>query len=191
MEIEVLSLSGVMRLKPARHGDARGWFSETWSTRALESAGITTTFVQDNVSFSAAAGTVRGLHYQAPPSAQAKLVMVLTGGIRDAVVDVRVGSPTYGRRLAVDLRAETGDQLLVPEGFLHGFVTTQPDTRVLYKVSAPYDPAADGAVRWDDPDLGIDWGLDPAAAVVSAKDSAAPAFRDWTSPFTHSAGAAQ
>ena len=183
MEIEPLSLPGVMRLRPARHGDARGWFSETWSARALQAAGIATTFVQDNVSYSAAVGTVRGLHYQAPPSAQAKLVMVLTGAIRDAVVDVRQGSPTYGRWLAVDLTAEGGDQLLVPEGFLHGFVTTRPDTRVVYKVSAPYDPAADGAVRWDDPDLAIDWGLEPTAAVVSAKDAAAPAFGDWISPF--------
>ena len=183
MEIEALDLPGVVRLKPARHGDARGWFSETWSARALKAAGIATSFVQDNVSYSAAVGTVRGLHYQAPPSAQAKLVMVLTGAIRDAVVDVREGSPTYGRWLAVDLTAEGSEQLLVPEGFLHGFVTTQRDTRVLYKVSAPYDPAADGAVRWDDPDLAIDWGLDPAVAVVSAKDAVAPAFRDWATPF--------
>lgn len=183
MEIEALSLPGVMRLRPARHGDGRGWFSETWSERALAAAGITTGFVQDNVSYSAQAGTVRGLHYQAPPSAQAKLVMVLTGAIRDAVVDVRMGSPTYGRSLTVDLTAEGGEQLFVPEGFLHGFVTTAPDTRVLYKVSSPYDPAADGAVRWDDPDLGVDWGIAADEAVVSAKDAAAPAFRDWTSPF--------
>lgn len=183
-----MSLSGVLRLRPARHGDARGWFSETWSERALAAAGIDARFVQDNVSLSTAIGTVRGLHYQAPPSAQAKLVMVLSGAIRDAVVDVRRGSATFGRSLTVDLNAEAGQQLFVPEGFLHGFVTTAPDTRVLYKVTAPYDPAADGAVRWDDPDLAIDWGVDPAAAVVSAKDAVAPAFRAWTSPFTHGAG---
>lgn len=183
MQVEHLSLTGAMVLTPARHGDDRGYFSETWNRRRLAEAGLDVDFVQDNESLSATPGTVRGLHYQAPPAAQAKLVRVVAGRIRDAIVDVRRGSPTFGRWVAVELSAKAGNQLFVPRGFLHGFVTLEPDTLVQYKVDNHYDAAADGSVAWNDPDLGVDWGMAPEAATVSAKDAAAPAFRDWTSPF--------
>ena len=150
----------------------------------MKDAGLVFDWVQDNHSFSADAGTVRGLHYQAPPAAQAKLVRVVMGRIRDVVVDVRRGSPTFGRWEAVELSAEAGNQMFVPRGFLHGFVTLEPGTLVQYKVDAPYDAEADGAVAWNDPDLAIDWGIAPGDATVSAKDAAAPAFSHWTSPFS-------
>lgn len=184
MKVERLSLDGVVVVTPPRYGDARGYFSETWNRRRFAEAGIETDFVQDNESLSATPGTVRGLHYQAPPAAQAKLVRVISGRIRDVVVDVREGSNGFGHWVAVELSAEAGNQLFVPRGFLHGFVTLTPDTLVQYKVDNFYDAAADGAVAWNDPDLAIDWGITAGEATVSAKDAAAPAFRDWTSPFT-------
>ncbi|HCQ63989.1 MAG TPA: dTDP-4-dehydrorhamnose 3,5-epimerase [Rhodobacteraceae bacterium] len=184
MKVERMSLDGVAILTPARHGDARGYFSETWNRQRLAEAGIDAGFVQDNESLSATPGTVRGLHYQAPPSAQAKLVRVISGRIRDVVVDVRRGSPGFGKWVAVELSAEAGNQLFVPQGFLHGFVTLTPDTLVQYKVDNYYDAAADGAVAWNDPDLAIDWGISPDQATVSAKDAAAPAFSTWMSPFS-------
>ncbi|MBI1415662.1 MAG: dTDP-4-dehydrorhamnose 3,5-epimerase [Limimaricola sp.] len=180
MELEQTALPGVLILTPRRFGDARGWFSETWHRDRLAAAGLALDFVQDNHSFSADAGTLRGLHYQAPPHAQDKLVRCTRGAILDVAVDVRRGSPGYGRWVAVELSAENGRQLLVPHGFLHGFVTRVPDTEVQYKVTDVYAPDCDGAVRWDS--LGIDWGC--AAPVLSAKDAAAPAFADWQSPFT-------
>ena len=184
MKVERLALDGALVLTPARYGDARGYFSETWNRQRFAEAGLDTAFVQDNESLSATPGTVRGLHYQAPPSTQAKLVRVVAGRIRDVVVDVRKGSPTFGRWDAVELSAEAGNQIFVPRGFLHGFVTLAPDTLVQYKVDAPYDAAADGAVAWNDPDLAIDWGIAPEDATVSTKDAAAPAFSHWTSPFS-------
>lgn len=183
MQVSETALPGVLRLVPRRFADARGFFSETWNAATLRAAGIDLGFVQDNHSYSAQAGTVRGLHYQAPPQAQAKLVRVARGAVRDVAVDVRAGSPTYGHWVAEELSAENGAQLLVPVGFLHGFVTLTPDTDVIYKVTAPYAPECDGAVRFDDPDLGIDWGIAPGAAVLSDKDARAPAFRDFKSPF--------
>jgi dTDP-4-dehydrorhamnose 3,5-epimerase len=134
---------------------------------------------------SVAPGTVRGLHYQRPPAAQAKLVRVSRGRILDVAVDVRKGSPTWGRWVAEELSAEDGAQLWVPAGFLHGFVTLEPMTEVVYKVDAYYAPDCDGAIRFDDPDLAIDWRIDPARAVLSAKDAAAPAFRTFESPFVY------
>lgn len=153
----------------------------------MADAGLDHAWVQDNQSYSKAKGTIRGLHYQAPPFAQAKLVRVVSGAILDVAVDVRRGSATYGQWVAEALSAEDGAQLLIPRGFLHGFVTLSTDAMVLYKVDAPYNAEADGAVRFDDPDLGVDWGLDPGTAVLSDKDAAAPFLADWTSPFTHEA----
>lgn len=186
MLCERLELDGLVLIQPLRHLDDRGWLSETWSAPALAALGITVSFVQDNHSFSARAGTLRGLHYQAPPRAQAKLVRCTRGAVRDVAVDARRGSPSYGRWLAVDLSAAKGRQLLIPAGFLHGFVTLTDEAEVQYKCSDSYAPGHDGAVRWDS--LGIDWGLrgDP---VVSARDSAAPAFADWASPFHLEMGA--
>ena len=183
MKLEQTALPGVVILTPARFGDDRGWFSETWNAARLAEAGLDLAFVQDNHSMSAAVGTVRGLHYQAPPRAQDKLVRCSRGAILDVAVDIRRGSPTYGRWIGVELSAQNGRQLLVPKGFLHGFVTRAPDTEVQYKCTDTYAPDCDGAVRWDDPDLGIDWGLQGVAPVLSDKDKKAPYLRDFTTPF--------
>lgn len=180
MQIESTALPGVLIVTPARHGDDRGWFSETWNGPRMAQAGIALDWVQDNHSFSAQPGTLRGLHYQKPPHAQAKLVRCSRGAILDVAVDARRGSPTYGHWVGVELTAQNHRQLFIPAGFLHGFVTRAPDTEVQYKCSDIYAPDCDGGVRWDS--LGIDWGLsgDP---VLSAKDRVAPAFADWQSPF--------
>ena len=183
LEVAETALPEVKLLRPKRFADSRGFFAETWNAKQMRDAGLDLDFVQDNHSYSATAGTVRGLHYQAPPMAQAKLVRVARGAIRDVAVDVRRGSPTFGRWVAEELSAENGVQLLVPRGFLHGFVTLVADTDVLYKVDAPYAPDCDGAVRFDDPDLAIDWGIDPGCAVLSEKDARAPLFRDFITPF--------
>ncbi|MFN3969824.1 MAG: dTDP-4-dehydrorhamnose 3,5-epimerase [Gemmobacter sp.] len=182
MQIDKTALDGVLILTPARFGDDRGWFSETWNGPKLAAAGVSVDFVQDNHSMSAAVGTLRGLHYQRPPRAQDKLVRCSRGAIWDVAVDVRVGSPNYGKWVGVELTPGNGRQLLVPKGFLHGFVTRAPDTEVQYKCSDVYAPDCDGAVRWDDPQIGVDWGLS-GPPVLSAKDQAAPLLRDWTSPF--------
>ena len=184
MDVTPLSLPDVKLLTPRRFADDRGYFSETYNQRVFEDAAGPVAFVQDNESCSVQAGTVRGLHYQAPPFAQAKLVRVTRGRIYDVAVDVRVGSPTYGKWAGAELSAENGAQLFVPAGFLHGFVTREPDTLVVYKVDAFYDKASDGAVHWLSPELGIDWGVSPEGAVLSAKDADAPQFGAFESPFT-------
>jgi dTDP-4-dehydrorhamnose 3,5-epimerase len=183
VQIEDTTLVGVRVLVPRRFSDARGWFEESWSRAALRARGIDLDFVQDNHSLSVRAGTVRGLHFQRPPHAQAKLVRVLAGAILDVAVDARVGSPSYGAWVGVELSAENGRQLLIPEGFLHGFVTRAPGTQVAYKCTDAYAPDCEGSVAWDDPDLAIDWGIAPERAVLSEKDRAAPRWRDWQSPF--------
>ncbi|MEM7546406.1 MAG: dTDP-4-dehydrorhamnose 3,5-epimerase [Pseudomonadota bacterium] len=183
MQIDDTAIPGVKLIIPRRFGDDRGWFSETWNAAAMREMGLEFAFVQDNHSMSAEVGTLRGLHYQSPPFAQTKLVRVARGRVLDVAVDMRPGSPTYLQHLAVELTAVAGEQLLVPRGFLHGFLTLEPATEVLYKVDAPYSGAADGAVRFDDPDIGIDWGMDAAAITLSDKDRAAPLLRDWTNPF--------
>ena len=183
MQIDETALPGVRILRPRRFGDARGFFCEVWNRDTLRAHGIDHDFVQDNQSLSAEVGTVRGLHYQSPPRAQDKLVRVGRGAVLDVAVDARAGSPHYGRWVGVELSAENGLQLLIPKGFLHGFVTRAPDTELLYKCTDSYAPDCDGAVRFDDPDLGIDWGIDAGRAVLSDKDRAAPRFADWTSPF--------
>lgn len=184
MEISQTALPGVLILTPRRFGDARGFFSESWNRRVMEEAGIEIEFVQDNHSLSHGVGTVRGLHFQSPPHAQAKLVRCGRGALYDVAVDVRRGSPSYGQWVGVDLSHENGRQLLIPAGFLHGFVTREPDTEVIYKCSDFYAPDCDGAVRFDDPDLGIDWGIDPGAAMLSDKDRAAQSFAAFETPFT-------
>ncbi|ODT60414.1 MULTISPECIES: dTDP-4-dehydrorhamnose 3,5-epimerase [Paracoccus] len=180
MQIESTPLSGVLILTPARHGDARGFFSESWNRRTLMQAGVDLPeFVQDNHSMSMQVGTLRGLHYQAPPHAQGKLVRCGRGRLFDVAVDARRGSPTFGQWFGTELSFENGRQLWIPAGFLHGFVTREPDTEIVYKCTDHYDRASDGAVAWDS--LGIDWGVDDP--LLSDKDRAAPAFADWTSPF--------
>ena len=182
MNIEKTTLADVLVLTPARFGDDRGWFSETWNAQRMAQAGLDAQFVQDNHSMSGAVGTLRGLHYQAPPHAQDKLVRCSRGAIFDVAVDVRVGSPSYGDWVGVELTAQNAKQLFVPKGFLHGFVTRIADTEVQYKCSDVYAPACDGGIRWDDPDIGIDWGL-TGAPVLSVKDTTAPLLRDFVSPF--------
>ncbi|MEO0749184.1 MAG: dTDP-4-dehydrorhamnose 3,5-epimerase, partial [Pseudomonadota bacterium] len=157
MQIEHTNLPGVLILTPARFGDARGFFSESWNKKRMEEHGIDMEFVQDNHSISGEADTLRGLHYQSPPHAQDKLVRCGQGRVFDVAVDIRVGSPTYGQWTGAELSAENGKQLLVPKGFLHGFVTREPNTEVLYKCTDYYAPECDGAVRWGS--CGIEWCL--------------------------------
>lgn len=179
MEFIETTLPGLAIIIPGRFGDSRGWFSETWNAARLAGHGVALDFVQDNHSFSARRGTLRGLHYQRPPHAQAKLVRCTRGAILDVAVEARRGAPGYGRWEAVELSAENGRQLLVPAGFLHGFLTLTEDCEVQYKCTDYYMPESEGTVRWDS--LGIDWGI--AAPVLSARDAAAPAFAEWQSPF--------
>ena len=182
MLIEDTPLAGVKIITPRRFGDERGFFCESWNRGVLAEHGIDLDFVQDNHSLSAAVNTVRGLHFQAPPNAQDKLVRCGRGALFDVAVDIRVGSPTYGAWFGIELSAENGRQLLVPKGFLHGFATKAPDTEIIYKCTDYYAPASDGAVRFDDPAIGIDWGLS-GPAVLSDKDAAAPLWAEFDSPF--------
>ncbi len=182
MQIDPTAIPEVKLLTPRRFGDGRGYFAETYSARVLAGAGIDCTFVQDNHSLSLHAGTLRGLHFQAPPHAQAKLVRCGRGRLFDVAVDIREGSPSYGKWVGAELSEENGCQLFIPEGFLHGFVSREPDTEVVYKCSAYYAPEADGAVRYDDPEIGIDWGLTGAPA-LSPKDADAPLLTDLANPF--------
>lgn len=182
MKIQQTNLPGVLLLEPARFGDERGFFSESWNKNTLAQHGVDLDFVQDNHSLSQTVGTVRGLHFQAPPHAQAKLVRCGRGALFDVAVDIRKSSPTYGQWVGYELSFENGLQLLVPTGFLHGFVTLQPNTEIIYKCTDYYAPECDGAVRFDDPDIGVDWPL-TGEAVLSDKDAAAPLLRDFDSPF--------
>lgn len=180
MQVETTALPGVLILTPDRFGDDRGFFSESWNPRTLAEAGVVLpAFVQDNHSLSSRAGTLRGLHHQAPPHAQGKLVRCGRGRLFDVAVDARRGSATCGRPVGVELSARNGRQLWIPPGFLHGFVTREDDTEIVYKCTTHYDKAADGAVRRDS--LGIDWGL--SNPILSDKDATAPSLADWRSPF--------
>lgn len=180
LDITEADIPGLRVLAPKRHGDARGFFSESWNKARLAEHGMDYDFVQDNHSLSRTTGTLRGLHYQSPPHAQAKLVRCGRGLLYDVAVDIRSGSPTYGRWFGIELSFENGLQLMIPEGFLHGFVTREPDTEIIYKCTDVYAPECDGAVQWDS--CGIDWGLagDP---VLSDKDAAAPPLSAIDSPF--------
>ena len=180
MQIDATPLPGLMILTPRRFGDARGFFSESWNARAMAEAGLDHDFVQDNHSLSARKGTLRGLHYQSPPRAQAKLVRCGRGALWDVAVDARAGSPTYGQWFGLELSFDNGRQLMIPAGFLHGFVTLPDDVEIVYKCTDFYAPDCDGAVAWDS--CGIDWPLD-GAPVLSNKDAAAPAFAALDSPF--------
>lgn len=168
----------VKLIKAPRFGDARGFFSETYSARALAALGIDLEFVQDNHSFSARPGTIRGLHYQSPPFAQDKLVRVTRGAIFDVAVDIRCGSPTFGKAAGAVISAAEWNQLLIPAGFAHGFCTLEPDTEVLYKVTNYYAPAHDHGIAWDDPALGVAWPVAHDAAILSDKDRCFPRLAD-------------
>jgi dTDP-4-dehydrorhamnose 3,5-epimerase len=185
MQIEQTRLPGVVILTPQRFGDARGFFSESWSKKRMAEAGLDYDWVQDNHSLSAQVGTVRGLHFQAPPHAQDKLVRCAKGALFDVAVDIRKGSPTYGHWVGVELTFENGKQLLVPAGFLHGFVTRAPDTEISYKCTDYYAPQSDGAVRFDSPEIGIDWGMGETQLLLSDKDWDAVGFGAFESPFVY------
>jgi dTDP-4-dehydrorhamnose 3,5-epimerase len=176
----------VLLIEPVKHGDERGFFSETYNARVLADAGFTGSFVQDNHSRSPKKGTVRGLHFQAPPFAQDKLLRVTRGAILDVAVDIRRGSPTWGVAVAAELSAENWRQLLVPRGFAHGFITLTDDCDVLYKVTDYYAPASEAGLLWNDPALGVDW---PAAIepFINVRDAGWPPLKDFDSPFTYGA----
>jgi len=182
-ETRRLAIPDLIEISPKRYGDHRGFFSETWSAAAFAELGIDIAFVQDNHSLSAAPGVLRGLHYQLPPFAQAKLVRVTRGAAYDVAVDIRHGSPTFGRHAAVTLSAEAWNQILIPEGFAHGLLTLEPNTEVQYKVSAPYAPDHERAIAWDDADLGIPWPALGSAPTLSEKDARAPRLADVAASF--------
>ena len=184
LQIDDTTLPGVKLVTPRRFGDHRGFFAETYSRRVLAQAGITMEFVQDNHSLSATPGTVRGLHFQAPPAAQDKLVRCGRGALFDVAVDIRAGSPTYGQWTGAELSADNGCQLFVPAGFAHGFMTLGPDTEIVYKCSDYYAPETEGAVAWNDPAIGINWPALPGQSpVISPKDAEAAPLAALDSPF--------
>ena len=181
MDIRQLELDGVLEITPKKFGDQRGFFSETYSASRFADAGIGISWVQDNQSFSAEKGVLRGLHFQLAPFAQDKLIRVLRGSIFDVAVDLRKASPGYGKWVSCVLSSQAWNQLLVPKGFAHGFLTLEPEVEVFYKVSAPYAPEHDRAIRWNDPALSIDWPLEGREPVLSGKDAAAPLLADIAS----------
>lgn len=178
MEIRHVGLDGVLEITPKKFGDERGFFSEAYNAARLAEAGINLIFVQDNHSHSAQKGVLRGLHYQLPPRAQDKLVRVVRGSIFDVAVDIRRGSPTFGQWVAVELSAGKWNQILVPKGFAHGFVTLQDDTEVIYKVTDLYSPEHDRSIRYDDPDIGVEWPWPAAELQLSEKDRAGSSLAD-------------
>jgi dTDP-4-dehydrorhamnose 3,5-epimerase len=174
MEVTRLAIPDVMLITPRRFRDARGFFSETYNQDAFAKIGILSTFVQDNHTLSQRKGTVRGMHFQVPPHAQDKLVRVCRGSVLDVAVDIRQGSPTFGKSVSAILSAENWHQLWVPKGFAHGFCTLEPDSEVIYKVTDFYAPDCDKGLAWDDPSLRIDWPISPQAAILADKDRANP-----------------
>ena len=185
IEVIELSLPGVKKIKLCDYRDSRGFFQEFYRKALYAQKGIDCEFVQDNHSISAQAGTVRGLHFQAPPHAQAKLIRCGRGRLFDVAVDIRAGSPTFGKWNGIELSFENGRQLFVPAGFLHGFVTLEPETEIIYKCSDYYAPECDRAVRFDDPAIGIDWGIGASDVVISARDADAPLLADLDNPFVY------
>jgi dTDP-4-dehydrorhamnose 3,5-epimerase len=183
MRVRKLGLPGILEIVPDKLGDERGYFSETWNAARFREAGIDIAWVQDNQSLSVLPLVLRGLHYQTPPAAQDKLVRVLNGAIFDVVVDIRRGSPSFGQWVGLQVSREKWNQVLVPKGFAHGFLTLQPDTEVAYKVSAPYSHQHDRAIRFDDPAIGIAWPLGGAEPVLSAKDASAPRLAEVDTGF--------
>lgn len=182
MTIEKLEIPEVLLITPKRFEDNRGWFSETYNAAALKGHGVELDFVQDNHSLSRKTGTLRGFHFQNPPHAQAKLVRCVRGRIVDIAVDIRANSPTYGKHVSAELSADDGRQLLVPVGFAHAFLTLEPDTEVIYKVSDIYAPQCDSGIRWNDPTIGYPWNIE-GVPVLSPKDEKLPLLKDFESPF--------
>ena len=183
LEVRALGLEGVLEILPPRLADDRGFFSEIWSERSFAAAGLHLTFVQDNHSLSRDVGVLRGLHFQTPPLAQAKLVRVSRGAVFDVAVDIRSSSPTCGQWVGARLSAAEWNQMLIPVGFAHGFLALEPDTDVQYKVTAPYSREHDRAIRFDDPAIGIEWPMEREALILSDKDRAAPMLADIDTGF--------
>jgi dTDP-4-dehydrorhamnose 3,5-epimerase len=183
IELCQLGLDGVVELRPLRRDDERGFFSETWRDEWLADIGVDARFVQDNHSYSRSRGVLRGLHFQNPPAAQDKLVRVTRGAIFDVAVDIRQQSPTFGKWAGVILSADEWNQLFVPRGFAHGFVALEDASEVLYKVSAPYSPAFERTIRFDDPAIAIDWPIERSQIILSSKDESAPALADVDNGF--------
>jgi len=183
MDITETRIPEVKLLRPKKFGDHRGFFSETYNRRTFADLGIEIEFVQDNHSLSVEGGTIRGLHFQTPPYAQDKLVRVVRGAILDVAVDLRRESPTYGQWVSAEISAEAWNQILVPVGFAHGICTLEPNTELIYKVSNYYSAEHDKGLRWNDPDLGIEWPIPESEAVLSDKDRAQPLLADFESPF--------
>ena len=185
VQITRLAIPDVVQLVPQRHHDERGWFCETWQRATLEAEGIRFDWIQDNQSHSALAGTLRGLHFQAPPCAQAKLVRCLRGAVFDVSVDLRAGSPSFGTWVGVELSPDNGRQLLIPPGFAHGYLTLVADCEVLYKVDAPWSPVHEQALAWNDPDIAVAWPDLGHPPILSPRDAGAPALAGFASPFRH------
>ncbi|MDH4984426.1 dTDP-4-dehydrorhamnose 3,5-epimerase [Aminobacter anthyllidis] len=185
VEVSNLGLDGVLEIRVPRFEDARGFFSETWNADKLAQAGVAVDFVQDNHSLSRERGVLRGLHFQLPPFAQDKLVRVLRGSIFDVAVDIRKGSPSFGKWVGLTLSAKEWNQILVPKGFAHGFVTLEPDTEVVYKVSAPYSQPHDRSIRFDDPAIAVAWPVPAAEVILSDKDAVAPLLADVETGFIY------
>ena len=183
IRVSHLEIPDVLVLTLGRHPDTRGYFAELYSTKAHAEVGVRDTFVQDNLSMSSKTGTIRGLHFQAPPYSQAKLIRVSRGRILDVALDIRRASPTYGRHVAVEMSSENGIQMYIPHGFAHGFCTLEPDTEVVYKVSNHYAPQAEMGILWSDPDLQINWPVSVECATVSDKDVALPLLKNLSVPF--------
>ena len=179
MRVNDLDLGGVLEIIPEKHGDARGFFAETYQRQRFTDIGVPQDWIQDNHSLSAEKGVLRGLHYQVAPMAQDKLIRVLKGSIFDVAVDIRGGSPSFGKWVARVLSSGAFNQLLIPKGFAHGFLTLEPDVEVLYKVTAPYSPECDRGIAWNDPAIGIEWPLEPGQQpILSGKDKTLPRLAD-------------
>ena len=178
MKVESLAIDSVKLITPRRFQDPRGFFSETWKDGAFAEAGVAGPFVQDNHAVSNGIGVLRGLHCQIGPNAQGKLVRCTRGAIYDVAVDIRRGSPTYGRYVGAEISAENWTQIWVPVGFLHAYITLTADTEVIYKVTAPYDKAAERGAIWNDPDIGIEWPVSADQVILSDKDKILPLLRD-------------
>ena len=183
--VSTISLNLPWLIVPKRHVDDRGWFSEIFQQERLREIGITCRFVQDNQSSSKHTGTLRGLHFQLPPAAQAKLVTVVKGRILDVAVDIRRGSPTFGKYVSTEVSSETGCQLYIPVGFAHGFLTLESDVVVMYKASDYYAPTHESGIRWNDPDIAFPWPLKEASIIISDKDRRLPLLKEFASPFAY------
>jgi dTDP-4-dehydrorhamnose 3,5-epimerase len=190
LDVQSLPLQGLLLLRPRRFDDERGFFSEVYQRENLRSFGIDSLFVQDNHVYSTRAGVLRGLHFQKPPRAQGKLVRCVRGAILDVAVDIRRGSPTFGQHLAMEISADNWAQIWVPSGFAHGYVTLTPDCEIIYKVTDYYSPEHEMGIAWDDPELAIDWRIDPATAILSPKDAANPRLARMPAVFDFEPGIA-